>query len=74
VGGKIFFNSDYAIGGALFSGLNLGLPSPPVVAATDLGGHSVAIVYGASYISLALAKLTGFAPITNGWVDNWAMY
>jgi hypothetical protein len=42
-----------------------------------LFGHSsgdLYIRYDSCRIRAALAALTGFAPITNGWVDNWATY
>ncbi len=32
------------------------------------------IRYNSCNVRKTLARLTGFAPITNGWVDNWATY
>jgi hypothetical protein len=72
VGGRIVFNDNNAVYGALFSGLNQALGTS--VVRTDLGSHTVSIMYNSAYVGLALARLTGFAPIPNGWVDNWAMY
>jgi len=40
----------------------------------DIGDYPVVVQYNSCRIRDALAKLTGFAPIPNGWVDNWATY
>jgi hypothetical protein len=74
VGGRIIFNnSSYTyVEGALISGLKEGLGTS--VSSTTVGNRDVAIYYSSCAVRQALASLTGFAPITNGWVDNWAQY
>ncbi len=73
VGGTINFNAtDNLFDGLVVSGLNaqLGL-SPPV---GQLGTPNVDIDYDSQYVRKALKALAGFAPVSNGWIDNWATY
>lgn len=78
VGGKIIFTvgtkpltvwiGGTNIQGMVAAGLNQG------GAKGDIGAYPLIIQYNSCRIRDALAKLTGFAPIANGWVDNWATY
>lgn len=78
VGGKVNFDAgtkiiglwfgQTTINGMVVSGMNNGGGK------ADIGDHPVVIQYNSCQIRSALARLTGFAPITNAWVDNWAMY
>jgi hypothetical protein len=74
VGGQISFNASTSrIYGMAVSGLNKQLPAgaePP----ENFGGTNVTIWHDACRIQQTLSRLTGFAPIVNGWVDNWARY
>jgi len=74
VGGKINFNASTSrIYGMAVSGLNKQLPEgaePP----ENFGGTNVTIWHDACRIQQTLSRLTGFAPIANAWVDNWATY
>ena len=73
-GGSIAFQaSTTRIHGMVVSGLNKQLPAgsePP----ENFGGTNVTIWHNSCLIQQTLQRLTGFAPITNGWVDNWATY
>jgi len=63
--------------GALVTGLNeqLGLvPAPLPPDTTLVGGNAFAAHYNQCKIDRALQPLTGFVPIDNAWVDNWATY
>jgi hypothetical protein len=76
VGGKIDFDATGTwVYGNVKSGLNeqLGGAVPPrgYFAGT---GRTLTVYYHSYYVERALASLTGFAPVPNGWVDNWATY
>ena len=72
VGGKLTFDmtpGDWVtVNGAVISGLNTGNYT------TDFNSGNARILYNSCEVGNTMAKLTGFAPITNGWVDNWAAY
>ena len=73
VGGRIVFSKPNAtIQGAVVSGLNALIPGPlpPAGVTTD----APEIVYAPCLVNQALQSLTGFAPVTNAWLDNWATY
>jgi hypothetical protein len=57
--------------GMVISGLNGLLGSTHTI---DFGATRVNIRYDSCRISKALARLTGFFPVPNAWVDNWASY
>ena len=77
VGGRIIFQAGTHtinwVGGTRIQGMAIvGLNQGGTK--TDLGDYPAYIQYNSCRIRDALSKLTGFAPITNGWVDNWATY
>lgn len=81
VGGKIEFNSYFNyVWGATVTGLNelqsSGNPQRTVLGWTGSSSswYSANLYYASCYVDAALAGLTGFAPIENGWVDNWSSY
>lgn len=74
VGGVINFKATTTqINGMAVSGLAQPLPAGDEAPA-NFGetNKTVAIWHHACNIRQSLAGLTGFAPIRNGWVDNWA--
>lgn len=77
VGGEIVFNARHThFYGLVISGLNHALPGPPPRAG-QLGGTAgrrYHVDYASCYVEPTLARLTGFAPVRNGWMDNWAEY
>lgn len=76
VGGAIDFRaSTTQINGMVVSGLDKQLPAG-AVPPENLGGLNLTINiwHNSCNIHESLKRLTGFAPITNGWVDNWATY
>lgn len=73
VGGDIHFDANTSIFyGAVVSGLDEQLGQSP--GTTDIGGNSrdTYIYYAPCRIDDALKSLTGFRPIDNTLVDNWA--
>ena len=81
VGGGIDFNPpQYGfsyIRGATVSGLNELLSGNP--SQTEFGFNQsisnwVFLLYDSCMVNSTLEALTGFAPIDNAWVDNWATY
>ncbi len=78
VGGKINFNARRTrFRGIVVSGLNELLGGAPPGQGTiggSGGGAQYQVEYWSCYVDPALATLTGFAPIQNAWVDNWASY
>jgi hypothetical protein len=73
VGGEIEFNAtEQLFDGFVVSGLNeqLGVS----VGMGDIGTVATDIDYDSQYIRKALKALAGFAPVSNGWIDNWATY
>lgn len=73
VGGRIHFDAaDQRFDGAIVSGLNVlqGL----AVARGLIGDDNLDIDYDSQYVQLAMQHVAGFAPMTNTWSDNWAMY
>jgi hypothetical protein len=75
-GGKIDFDATQAwVYGNVKSGLNEQLGGPAPARGSFAGtGRVLTLYYHSCYVQQALQSLTGFAPIPNGWVDNWAMY
>ncbi len=74
VGGEIVFNAAVTnVEGLVVSGLDelLGGMNPP---RGDLGGTVIDIRYDSCDVMSALQSLTGFSPVSNAWVDNWATY
>ena len=78
VGGRITFNANRTeFRGMVISGLNEQLGGPPPPGGTIGGGGGGAryyIDYCGDEVDDVIAPLTGFAPIRNAWVDNWASY
>ncbi len=75
VGGRIHFLADQVyFDGLVMSGLNeqLGIDVPRGDLPT--GGDKVDIDFDSRDISNALESLAGFAPVVNGWVENWTSY
>jgi hypothetical protein len=74
VGGRVYFDaSDYTlVMGTMVSGLNEGLGTPAT--ASQIGNRDVFLYYSSCAVDYTINKLSGFAPVTNGWVDNWAQY
>lgn len=74
VGGKIEFNAgDTFVYGTVISGLSeqFGISPPP----SEIGGaYDARIQYASCRVQQALASLTGFVPVQNAWIDNWATY
>lgn len=76
VGGVIDFKATTTrIYGMAVSGLDKQLPEG-AVPPENFGGSNltVNIWHNSCFIQQSLQRLTGFAPIANGWVDNWATY
>ncbi len=79
-GGKINFNACGLFifgtcwsGGSTIQGMVIeGLNNAGTKA--DVATRPLTIQYNSCRIRQTMARLTGFAPITNGWVDNWATY
>ncbi|MBI2401663.1 MAG: hypothetical protein HYV20_02770 [Gemmatimonadetes bacterium] len=79
VGGRIIFSNgtNSRFEGLVFSGLNEllgGAPPANTVLGGSGGGTRYHLYYCSPYVDATLAALTGFAPIRNAWVDNWASY
>jgi len=74
VGGRVLFNAgSNFVFGTVISGLTeqYGVSPPP----SEIGGAANAYVrYASCRVNQALAALTGFVPIENARVDNWATY
>ena len=75
VGGRVRFDADdQRFDGYVVSGLNeqMGVN----VQRTKLGGAGdyTDIDFNTHYIRRAMQPLTGFVPIGNAWMDNWATY
>lgn len=74
VGGLINFNSSYAyVRGAVVSGLNEQLSQNVKQGAIGENGGTY-IYYDSCAVNDALSNLTGFVPVSNAWIDNWATY
>lgn len=75
VGGDIHFDgtvNDFR--GAVISGLNyLGGPVPDG-GVWGPNGSTTRIWYHSCYLDSSLTAISGFAPIQNAWIDNWATY
>lgn len=72
VGGEILFNADStAFLGMVISGLDDQTGSAPNA---RIGNKPVYIRYDSCRVRQTLTGFTGFAPIRNAWVDNWASY
>jgi hypothetical protein len=74
VGVQIAFDApDTYIRGLVFSGLNEALGGS--TSKESIGGQKrVDILYASCVVDAALAGMSGFAPVPNGWVENWATY
>lgn len=73
IGGRLVASAnDQRFDGFVVSGLKEQLGT--AVSNGDLGAGYLDIDYDSCIANTTLAKLTGFAPITNGWIDNWATY
>jgi len=75
VGGQIIFTADTSrIHGGAVSGLKRQLGSGATDNDWGPAGTHIEIHYYSCYVRNALLAETGFAPITNAWMDNWAAY
>lgn len=75
VGGTITFNANtQRFDGLVVSGLDEQLGVAVGTGGFTTGSKNLDIDYDSCRITDALARLTGFAPLTNAWVDNWATY
>jgi hypothetical protein len=73
VGGEIYFKATTQLfDGIVVSGLKEQLSIATSVG--DLGPGYVDVDYNSCLVKQTLQNFTGFAPIPNGWVDNWAVY
>jgi hypothetical protein len=75
VGGDIDFdeNSSVVVRGLVVSGLNYQLGMSP--GRSDIGdGLILDIRFASCYVEQAAARLRGFAPVRNAWLDTWATY
>ncbi len=73
VGGEIEFDAaDQRFDGIVISGLNEQLGQNQDRG--DQDGNFLDIDYNSYYVRQALQSLAGWAPVENGWVDNWASY
>jgi hypothetical protein len=73
VGGRIRFTADNQnFYGAVVSGLNAQLGTS--VSQGHIGGTNLVITYSSTYVRLGLRSLTGFGPMSNTLVENWATY
>ena len=77
VGRQLKFDAaDQRFDGYLVSGLQEQDSTPPNIPRTKLGGagNSTSIHFNTADIRRAMESLTGFVPIGNAWMDNWATY
>jgi hypothetical protein len=73
VGGNIHFDADYGwYYGAVVTGMDEQLGETP--GTTDIGGSTrvTDLYYAPCLVDQALLSLTGFRPLDNTLVDNWA--
>ncbi|HWP38863.1 MAG TPA: hypothetical protein VNL18_15055 [Gemmatimonadales bacterium] len=77
VGGQIIFNSSHThFNGIVMSGLAeqlTGTP-PPRGDIGGVGSRQYHIDYWSCYVRNTLTRMTGFVPVRNAYVDNWASY
>ncbi len=75
VGGKVDFNASSAfVYGTVISGLNEQFGVSPPASAIGGPGFATRIQYSSCSVDDALRSLTGFVPLENARVDNWATY
>jgi hypothetical protein len=75
VGGEIDFDGTLNdIRGAMVSGLNYLTGPVPPGGVWGPNGTLTRIWYQSCFVDSALTAISGFAPIPNAWVDNWATY
>jgi hypothetical protein len=75
VGGEIVFEADTSyVRGAVTSGLNYQLGMNPDVGGWGPDSTHIDFRYNSCHVRSAFISLTGFAPIENAWMDNWATY
>ncbi|MGD8726039.1 MAG: hypothetical protein PVH40_00270 [Gemmatimonadales bacterium] len=75
VGGKIDFEADTTyIRGAVVSGINYQTGPNPSLGSWGPDSTHIDIQYNSCHVRSALTSLTGFAPISSAWMDNWATY
>lgn len=76
VGNRIIVQADTThIRGAAVTGLKqLTAPPNPSNGEWGLAGTHYQVTYYSCNVRKAFTAFTGFAPIPNGWMDNWAAY
>jgi hypothetical protein len=75
VGNKFTFLADTTrIHGAAVSGLNQITGPSPTNGDWGPAGTHIEIEYYSCFVRQAFVPFSGFAPIPNGWMDNWAAY
>ena len=75
VGGTVTFDADTTYArGAVISGLNHQTGPNPSPGDWGVAGTHIDIRYNSCHVLSAFTSLTGFAPIENAWMDNWATY
>lgn len=74
VGGSITFNGSWnEVLGMVESGMNE-LLTGQAPSRGDLGNATTYVYYSSCMVNAALSSLTGFVPISNAWIDDWASY
>ncbi|MEE8117832.1 MAG: hypothetical protein V3T28_12055, partial [Gemmatimonadales bacterium] len=75
VGGQLRFDAaDQRFYGSVVSGLDEQTGSNVPRTTLGGGGNSTSIHFNTDYIRRAMEPLTGFVPVGNAWMDNWATY
>jgi len=75
VGGKVEFNASSSwVFGTIISGLNEQFGTSPPASQIGGSGFAARLQYASCRVDEALAALTGFVPLENARVDNWATY
>jgi hypothetical protein len=75
VGGRIIFDAaDQRFDGWVVTGLNEQIGTG--VVHTDLGSFAnyIDIDFNSTYVYMGMQGLSGWVPVENAWMDNWASY
>jgi len=75
VGNSIIFSAPVdTVSGLVMTGLNRLTGTFPPSGTVGGAGQTQVFRYNSCNIHKALQSVTGFTPISNGWVENWATY